>query len=78
MQEKNVENDKLDDSTIRNEVPWKIGARTDGSPFTGSIQDLRIQRRVLSAAEVDSLAKLSRFQGTLAKAVDQRTPEETN
>ena len=78
VQEKNVENDKLDDSTIRNEVPWKIGSRTSDSPFTGSIQDLRIQRRVLSAAEVDSLAKLSRFQGTLAKAVDQRSPEETN
>ncbi len=78
VQDKNIENDRLDDSTIRNDVPWKIGSRSSDSPFTGSIQDLRIQRRVLSAAEVDSLAKLSRFQGTLAKAVDQRTPEETN
>lgn len=78
VQEKNVENDKLDASTIRTEVPWKIGSRTSDSPFTGSIQNLRIQRRILSPAEVDSLAKLSRFQETLAKAADQRTPEETN
>jgi hypothetical protein len=26
VQEKNIENDKLDDSTIRNDVPWKIGS----------------------------------------------------
>lgn len=78
MQEKNIENDKLDGSTIRTQVPWKIGSRSVSEPFTGSIQNLRIQRRVLAAAEVDSLAKLSRFQGTLAKAVDQRTAEELN
>ena len=78
VQEKNIENDKLDGSTIRTEVPWKIGSRSVSEPFTGSIQNLRIQRRVLSAAEVDSLAKLSRFQATLAKAVDQRTAEESN
>ncbi len=74
VQEKNVENDKLDESTIRNDVPWKIGSRTTDSPFSGSVQDLRIQKRVLTAAEIDSLAKLSRFQGTLAKAADQRAP----
>jgi len=78
VQEKNIENDKLDSSTIRTETPWKIGSRSVSEPFTGSIQNLRIQRRVLSAAEVDSLAKLSRFQGTLAKAVDQRSAEESN
>ncbi len=78
VQEKNIENDKLDGSTIRTEAPWKIGSRSASEPFTGSIQNLRIQRRVLSAAEVDSLAKLSRFQGTLAKAADQRTAEESN
>ncbi len=78
VQEKNVENDKFDGSTIRTEVPWKIGSRSVSEPFTGSIQNLRIQRRVLSAAEVDSLAKLSQFQVTLAKAVDQRTADESN
>ena len=78
VQEKNIESDKLDGSTIRTEVPWKIGSRSASEPFTGSIQNLRIQRRVLSAAEVDSLAKLSRFQATLAKTVDQRTAEEAN
>ena len=78
VQEKNVENDKLDGSTIRTETSWKIGARSVSEPFTGAIQNLRIQRRVLSAAEVDSLAKLSRFQTILAKAVDQRTADESN
>ncbi len=78
VQEKNIENDKLDGTTIRTEAPWKIGSRSASEPFTGSIQNLRIQSRVLSAAEVDSLAKLSRFQGTLAKAVDRRSAEESN
>lgn len=77
-QEKNIENDKLDRSTIRTATPWRIGSRAEGSPFTGSVESLRIQRRMLSAGEVESLANLSRYQTTLAKAMDQRSAEETN
>ncbi len=77
VQEKNVENDKLDRSTIRTETPWKLASRSVSDPFTGSIQNLQIQKRVLSPAEVDSLAKLSRFQTTLAKAAEARSDEET-
>lgn len=76
VQEKNIENDKLDDSTIRTATPWRLGQRSDASQLTGAVQDLRIQKRVLSAGEVDSLAKLSRFQATLVKAADQRTESE--
>lgn len=78
VQEKNVENNKLDTSTIRTATPWRIGSRSVGSPLTGAISELRIDRRVLSAGEVDSLAKLSRYQTTLAKTVDQRTKPETD
>lgn len=76
VQETNIENDKLDGSTVRTQTPWKVGSRSVSEPFTGAIKDLRIQKRVLSAAEVDSLAKLSRFQATLAKAADQRSEPE--
>ena len=78
VQEVNVENDKLDQSTIRTEVPWQIGQRSNGDGLTGAIQDLRIYRRILSASEANSLAKLSRYEATLAKALDQRTSEEIN
>jgi hypothetical protein len=78
VQEKNVENDKLDASSVRTATPWRIGQRAGGESFTGAIQDLRIQKRVLTSAEVDSLAKLSRYQSTLAKSVDQRSDQETN
>jgi cytochrome c553 len=78
VQEKNVENDTLDGSTIRTETSWRVGSRSAGEPFTGAIQDLRIQKRVVSAVEVDALAKLSRFQTTLAKAQDQRSDQELN
>ena len=76
VQEKNVENDKLDASTIRTQTPWRIGQRASSEQFTGAMQDLRIQKRVLTAAEVDALAKLSRYQAILAKAPDQRSEQE--
>ena len=78
VQEKNIENDTLDDSTIRTQTAWRLGQRSDASQLTGAVQDLRIQKRVFTAAEVDSLARLSRFQATLVKAADQRTEAEVN
>ena len=76
VQEKNVENDKLDTSTIRTQTPWRIGQRANSEQFTGAMQDLRIQKRILSAAEMDALAKLSRYQTILANAPDQRSEQE--
>jgi len=78
VQEKNVENDTLDGSTVRTETAWRVGSRSVGEPFTGAIQDFRIQKRVLSASEVDSLAKRSRFQATLVKAPEERSEQELN
>lgn len=76
-QEKNTENDTLDVSTIRTAIPWTLGSRSVGNPFIGSIQSFRIQNRVLSAAEVESLAKLSNLQATLAKGAADRSDKET-
>ena len=77
-QDVNVENDKLDDSTIRTEVPFRIGQRSGNEAFTGTMRDLRVYQRILSANEADAIAQLSRYEATLARAVDQRTTEELN
>ncbi|MEZ6043283.1 MAG: DUF1553 domain-containing protein [Planctomycetaceae bacterium] len=72
----NIENDKLDDSTIRTEVPFRIGQRSGNEAFTGDVQDLRIYRRVLSPDEADAIAQRSRYEATLAKPTDQRSVDE--
>ena len=78
LQKTNVENDKLKGST-RNAVPFRIGQRSAGEPISGAgIQDLRIHKRALSQAEVESMAKATKFAGILAKAADQRTDAEKN
>ncbi len=76
LQEKNIENETLTDASIKTETPWRLGQRAGNEALTGSVQDFRIQKRVLSAGEVESLARLSRFQSILAKAADQRTDDE--
>ena len=73
----NAENDRLSGS-IQAQVPWRIGQRSAGEAFTGGIQDLRIYRRLLTAAEVATLAQTSRFAGVLAKAPADRSDEETS
>ncbi len=78
LQEKNIENETLTDASIKTETPWRLGQRAGNEALTGSVQDFRIQKRVLSAGEVESLARLSRFQSILAKAADQRTDDERN
>jgi hypothetical protein len=78
VQEVNVENDTLDDGSIRNQIPWRLGRRNTDSPFTGSVQDLRIQKRVLTAAEVDALAGLNRYRSLLAKSAGERSAEEVS
>jgi hypothetical protein len=79
-QETLVESDKLQaNASIKTAVPFKIGQRHTSEPLTNAgLQDLRLYKRGLSAAEVESLAKTSRFAGILAKAADQRTEAEKN
>lgn len=77
-QKTNVEADKLSNS-IRTTVPFRIGERSAGQPASGAgIQDLRLYKRNLTAAEIEGLAKVTRFSGILAKAADQRTDADKN
>lgn len=77
-QKTNVEADKLQ-NTIRTTVPFKLGQRNTSEPLSGlTIQDLRIYKQSLTPAEIESLAKVSRFAGILTKAADQRTDAEKN
>lgn len=78
VQEKNVENETLTDASIKTETPWRLGQRAGTEALNGTFQEFRILKRVLTAGEVDSLAKLSRFQSSLAKAADQRTEQEVS
>jgi hypothetical protein len=72
-----VEADALKGS-IKTKVPFKIGQRNTSEPYSGGVQDLRIYQRLLAPAEIESLAKSSRFDAILAKPADQRTDAEKN
>jgi hypothetical protein len=77
-QETLVEADQLS-GTIRTSVPFKIGQRHASEPLSGvNIHDLRIYRGALAPAEVESLAKTSRFADILKKPAEQRTDAEKN
>ena len=77
-QETLVEADVLSD-TIRTEVPFKLGQRNTADPVSGvALHDLRMYSRALAPAEVDALARISRFVEILAKPADQRTDAERN
>lgn len=74
----NIEVDSLQGS-IKTPVPFRIGERSSGQPMSGAgIQDLRLYQRALSPSEIESMAKVSRFAGILAKPADQRTDAEKN
>lgn len=78
LQKTNVENNKLKGS-IKTSAPFRIGSRSAGEPLAAAgIQDLRLYTRVLPPAEVAAIAKVAKFSGILAKAVDQRTDAEKN
>jgi len=63
--------------SIRNEVPFHIGQRSDGQSVPGlRLQDLRIWRRTLDQAEAASLSQSSRFASIVAKPNDRITAEE--
>lgn len=73
-----VESDLLQD-TIRTDVPFKIGQRNTANPLSGAaLQDLRIFKRALDPAEVETLAKATRFEVLLAKPIADRTDAEKN
>jgi hypothetical protein len=78
-QETLVEADRLQpESTIKTQVPFKIGQRNATEPLTGTIQDLRIYGRVLTPAEVDSLANVTRFAGIFTKPAGERSDADKN
>lgn len=76
QQKTNVEADKLS-ATVKTRVPFKLGQRHTSDVLSGvTVQDLRIYQKSLTAAEVESLAKTTRYAALLAKPADQRTPGE--
>ncbi len=78
LQQNNVENNKLKGS-IKTSVPFRVGSRSAGEPLAAAgLQDLRLYKRALPAAEVAAIAKVARFAGILAKAADQRTDADKN
>jgi mono/diheme cytochrome c family protein len=71
-----VEADALQ-NTIRNTIPFKLGQRHEGQPYSGGgLADLRIYRQALAPAEAESLARSAAFAAILAKPADQRTDSE--
>src|SRR5262245_22177812 len=70
--------DKLQ-STIRTNVPLKIGQRNTSERLTAAaLQDVRIYGRALSGAEVQQLAKSTRAAALLAKQGEKRTEADKN
>jgi hypothetical protein len=66
-------------STIRTNVPLKVGQRHTTSRLDGVVlQDLRLYDRPLSAAEVGRLAKGTRGAWLLSKPAKQRSEAEKN
>lgn len=66
-----VRNDNLK-GTIKTDVPLQIGRRSSGSPFNGSVDDVRIYGRALSAAEAADLAGNGEIHAILALADKDR------
>jgi len=76
VQQTNVTADGLKNTT-RTEVPLKLGQRHTSSPLTGTtVNDIRIYEGALTASDVASLAKSTRYAALIAKSADQRTAKE--
>ena len=72
-----IDADRLKNS-IQSDTPFKLGQRREGSRTDGLLlQDVRLYNRLLPPAEVASLARSPQLAKIVAKAADQRTPEET-
>ncbi len=74
----NVEKNTLKpDATIRTETPLRIGQRSHSQVFdSGSVQDVRLYRRQLSAAEVKTITDIAPLRTILATAAGERTPKQ--
>jgi len=72
-----VENNTLKpDASIRTGTSLRIGQRSHTQVFEGgAIQDVRVYRRAIDAAQVKSIADIVPLRSILATAPEQRTPE---
>jgi len=70
----NVPNDKLS-ASLRTQVPFRVGARTNAFAFHGLIDDLRVYERALPAAAVAALAAYPNLLVALIPA-QERSEEE--
>jgi hypothetical protein len=61
-------------ATIKPGVPLLVGRRSEHLPFKGTIDDVRVYSRELTAAEVQTLAIDTGISEILAIAADKRTP----
>lgn len=73
--ELDVEADTLSGST-KTPVSLKVGRRTTADSFVGSVEDLILYPRALSAVEVKKLNELSAVAPILALPVEKRTKEQ--
>ncbi len=64
-------------SSIRTKTPTRIGQRSDTQIFDGgSVQDVRIYSRAVTAAEVEQIKKFGLLRAMLAAASDKRTQQQ--
>ncbi|MFC1759732.1 DUF1553 domain-containing protein [Planctomycetota bacterium] len=75
QQEIEITHDKLS-GTIKTEKPFRIGRRTDGAPFKGMIDELRLYERELTPLEVGLLAGVDPIGEILAIEPSQRTEQQ--
>jgi hypothetical protein len=69
-----VESDKLT-ATVRTTAPFKVGQRNTSDPLMGAgISELRIYKRALSAAEIESLARISGVPEIVAGSTSTARP----
>jgi len=64
-------------STTITEKPLRIGRRTDGTPFKGRVDEVRVFNRELSAEEVRAIADFDGIPDLLDRKIEQRTSEQT-
>jgi hypothetical protein len=66
------------DASIKTATPLRIGQRSQGQVFDGgAVQDVRVYSRLLTAAEVKSIADLASLRDALAAKPEERKPEQT-
>jgi hypothetical protein len=71
-----VDADSLGQADFRATTPMRVGDASLGSPFNGYLDDLRIYRRVLPAAEIQQLHTHEPARGTLLLPRESRSREQ--